>query len=134
MKWDNVNMRVLPRRMYKAQRWFLDPLPIFTHIETHLGMLFPPTYDVYVIFLLANPSILSNNVCSIFLLKSYQTLNQWENSENNRRNIVFCFSYNVYKEIARNFLQFICTWLEYYLIPRASSAIRYFSMFLCLDF
>ena len=76
---------------------------------------------------------LSHNVCSTFLLKNYQTLNQWKNSENNR-NLVFCFSYNVYKENTKNFLQFFCTWLAIYLIPRASSMLRYFSTFLCFNF
>ena len=105
-------------------------------------MGFPSTYDVYVFFFVSQPlhHHLSNNVCTIFLLKSYQTLDQWENSENNRTNIVFYFSYNVYKENARNFLQFVCAWLEVFLIPRASSAFKicfnlslstFFIVFIC---
>ena len=115
---------------------FGPPFP-FVHTSKHiLGCPFPPRMICTDFFFVSKTlhQHLSNNVGSSFLLKSYQTLNQWENSENNRRNIAFCFSYNVYKENARTFLQFICTWLEMHLIPRESSALRYFSLFLCLDF
>ena len=136
MKWVNVNMRVLLWSMYKAQCWFLDPPShLYIHLNTFWAAPSPHAWFVRIFFVSKTlHQHLSNNVGSSFLLKSYQTLNQWENSENNRRNIAFCFSYNVYKENARTFLQFICTWLEMHLIPRESSALRYFSLFLCLDF
>ena len=62
-------------------------------------------------------------------------------SENNRKNFVFCFSYNVHKENARNFLQIICTrseifQLRSYGIQRAQkfsdiSCSRFFTAFRC---
>ena len=130
MKWVNFTMRALPWSMYEAQCCFLDP-PL--QLYTHYGLPLPLTYNAYIFFCLQPlQHHLSHNVCSTFLLKNYQTLNQWKNSENNI-NLVFCFLY-VYKENAKNFPWFFCTWLAIYLIPRASSTLRYFSTFLCFNF
>ena len=118
--------------MYEAQCCFLD-LPLQLH--THYGLPLPLTYNAYIFFFCSQllQHHVSHNVCSTFLLKNYQTLNQWKNSENNI-NLVFCFLYNVYKENAKNFLRFFCIWLAIYLIPRASSTLIYFSTFLCFNF
>ena len=85
-----------------------------THIYS-LGLPSSLTCDAYVMFF-------ANHLSRKKLpnIKPIEIL-----SENNRRDIVFCLSHNIYKENARNFLQVICTWSEIF---------RNFSMFFALDF
>ena len=108
------NGLMLPRRVSqevcsKLNAGFWRLFSPDTHIYS-FGLLSLLMYGTYVMFFANQPlhHNLTHNACNTFLQKSYQILNHEKLSENNRKNIVFCFSDNVYKENARNFLQVIC--------------------------
>ena len=53
-------------------------------------------------------------------------------SENNRRNIVFCFLHNIYEGICSNIFALGLKFSDF--VPKASSVLRNFPTFLALDF
>ena len=80
-KWVNVTTRDFGWSTFKAQCWFLDPLPLYLiRTCTLLGYLhYPPSMCTLLLF--ANQPLqhqLTNNAFRYLSTKNYQALNQLE--------------------------------------------------------